>query len=601
MIHHAVIDLESFYSKKLKVTAGDMGAFNYLSKVEVYLLSYVSTKGEEWVGNPKDFDWNLLHGQMIWSHNASFDLSYFLVKGIPSPEHYNCSANLASFAGANRKLDEAAAKLLGKNLSKKRRESMDGRQWSDLSVMEQDDMKEYCLEDSRTALAIVVKFYDSWPQVERDLSRLTIDMALYGLPINLETLKQNRDRAEEVLSNAEGRIEWDNPLSRESMIAACHVAGIEPPRKADGKITFQQKSPAFKRWLAEKLEKVPWVRDVYEFRRGNQLFKKARKMIDRIMPGTTRTRVDMFYFGAHSGRWTGAGGVNAQNLERDPWEGIYLRGCVQPEPGHVLWVADLKQIEPRTLAWVVGDEALLAKVRAGWLIYEAQAVAWNLWHGEQGTLKEDPDLYLQIKMCSLGCGYGVAGPRFADTVETQTGVQLSPVEARRLVKMYQDANPLVCKFWNKCDAELHAAARDNGELTYNLPGGRTMRYSNIRWERRLFPLRSGFSAECIGRKGRMHLWGGTICENLVQALARDIFAYGLLRLLARGCRLIGHVHDEVIAQIPTPACGGCNQKDCAICNALKRELENLFAQSPFWALDLPVEAESIITPFYRKP
>jgi hypothetical protein len=604
MLYHAVIDLESFYSKKRKITIGDLGAFNYLAhpEVEVYLLSYTSTRGEWWVGPPDEFDFDILREQIVWAHNAAFDLTYFLVHRIPLPAEYNCSANLASFAGADRALDDAALKLLGIKISKKEREQMDGRHWSDLTLSEHEEMKSYCVRDSRTSLAIVEKFYDRWPADERALSRLTVDMALYGLPINFKILEQNRDRAEEVFSEARERIEWDNPLSRESMIAACHIAGIEPPRKADGKITFQQKNPVFKRWLAEHLEKVPWVRDVYNFRRGNQLFKKAQKMVDRIMPGTTRTRVDMFYMGAHSGRWSAAGGVNTQNMERDPWEGIWLRGCVQPEDGYVLWVADLSQIEPRTLAWLCGDHELLEKVRQGWLIYEAQAQAWGLWSGEKGTLKSNPELaelYLQVKMCNLGCGFGMAGPRFADTVETQTGEQLEPAEARRLVQMYKDANPLVVAFWNKCDQELRAAARGDGNLEYTLPSGRTMRYSNIHWERRLTPLRSGYSAECIGRKGRMHIWGGTICENLTQAVARDVFAGGLLRLTRSGRRIIGHVHDEVIAQIPTPACGGCNR--CSICKPLKAELEVLFAKLPDWALDLPVACESIFTTHYRKP
>ena len=36
-------------------------------------------------------------------------------------------------------------------------------------------------------------------------------------------------------------------------------------------------------------------------------------------------------------------------------------------------------------------------------------------------------------------------------------------------------------------------------------------------------------------------------ENVVQAVARDVLAEGMLRAVARGTVLVGHVHDELIA------------------------------------------------------
>ncbi len=47
---------------------------------------------------------------------------------------------------------------------------------------------------------------------------------------------------------------------------------------------------------------------------------------------------------------------------------------------------------------------------------------------------------------------------------------------------------------------------------------------------------------------RFALYGGLSFENIVQAIARDILANGMMNAEAHGYPVIGHVHDEVIAQ-----------------------------------------------------
>ena len=49
---------------------------------------------------------------------------------------------------------------------------------------------------------------------------------------------------------------------------------------------------------------------------------------------------------------------------------------------------------------------------------------------------------------------------------------------------------------------------------------------------------------------RIPTYGGKLTENLVQAIARDCLAEALLNLTYVGFRVLFHIHDEVIAEVP---------------------------------------------------
>ena len=48
--------------------------------------------------------------------------------------------------------------------------------------------------------------------------------------------------------------------------------------------------------------------------------------------------------------------------------------------------------------------------------------------------------------------------------------------------------------------------------------------------------------------GDQTTWGGTLTENVTQAIARDCLAEVLLRAQATGYRTVFHVHDELIVE-----------------------------------------------------
>ena len=98
-----------------------------------------------------------------------------------------------------------------------------------------------------------------------------------------------------------------------------------------------------------------------------------------------------------------------------------------------------------------------------------------------------------------------------------------------------------------------AFCRKQGALFIELPSGRHLVYIKPEiGENR-------FGGEAIlyrgieqgSRKwGRLETYGGKLVENIVQAVARDCLAAAMLRLTEAGYKIIMHIHDEVVMEVP---------------------------------------------------
>lgn len=102
------IDFESYYSKECSIkTLGPLGYFSH-PDFDAYMVSVVADDGFTFVGHPKDFDWSLIEGQIVISHNASFDETLYLY-GVTQnwwPEakaaEWHCTADMAAYCGLPR-------------------------------------------------------------------------------------------------------------------------------------------------------------------------------------------------------------------------------------------------------------------------------------------------------------------------------------------------------------------------------------------------------------------------------------------------------------------------------------------------------------------
>ncbi|HGZ8674118.1 TPA: DNA polymerase, partial [Staphylococcus aureus] len=92
----------------------------------------------------------------------------------------------------------------------------------------------------------------------------------------------------------------------------------------------------------------------------------------------------------------------------------------------------------------------------------------------------------------------------------------------------------------------------------------------------------------LNRKwSKLKTYGGKLVENIVQATARDLLAISIARLEASGFKIVGHVHDEVIVEIPRGS------------NGLK-EIETIMNKPVDWAKGLNLNSDGFTSPFYMK-
>jgi DNA polymerase I-like protein with 3'-5' exonuclease and polymerase domains len=572
-----VLDFESYYDEDLTVKRH--GALNYFSQTNAYLVSIVGDNFE-WVGNPLSFDWSRLAEAQVWSHNFGFDGAYFLTRELPLPgQTFNCSANLVAWLGAPRKLDAAERLLLGSaECSKDVRSAMKGRTWHSLSQSERETVTAYALTDSRVAKRLVDKFVSEWPLHEQELSRHTIQMGWHGVGLDREKLSRYLARSEEIATAAGAEIPWvpdEKALSIPQARAQCERSGILPPP------SFNQKDESFIQWEALHKARVPWVAAVSRRRQATLMLRRLEAMERRILPGG-RLSYSLRYHACHTGRFAGGDGLNLQNMRKEDFHGIRLRSLLIPAPGKKLLAVDLAQIQPRCLTWLCGDEQLLALMREGWSYYEAQAKAWNLWGGARGTLKPScRDIYEAVKRLSLGAGYGMGPARFRAVVLAEMGVAMTLDEAKRQLVDYRRRNPKVVAYWNKF-TRLAQMSVGNGEFGIELPSGRVLHYRGL--IRRGNDVCCNLATEDGYRESR--LWGGLLTENIVQATARDVFVWFILRLEAAGWRIILHCHDEYALEV---------DRDVSV-----EDVIALLREPPPWASDLPLDASAWAGTCYAK-
>lgn len=653
-------DYETFYSSKLKYSLKNMIAEQYCKHelFDPYMVA-VSDGKSCWAGSPKDLNWSVLDGQEVCAHNDYFEQSVtaecihrgITPKWTPSASH--CTANLTSFLCNRRSLDQAVEHLYGVKLDKSARGDANGRRWGDYNAADQKIMLDYARRDAWWSHKIWADHAAKWPTMERQLSQLTIHQGRRGVQINTQLLNDYIVQTHEMLHNTEQVIpwikdadddDWDDfktkPTSSKCIAEQCRRSQIPcPPVKSDDEEGYEL-------WEQTYGPKHPWIYAVGAWRSINKLYKTFLTIKERLRPDGTLP-FGLKYFGAHTGRWSGDSRVNMQNMRKKPifcnehglletnekredaalkfrkenfkWPewvryAIDFRNLIVPRPGKKMIVSDLSQIEPRVLAWLAGDTAMLDMIKGGMAVYEAHARATMGWTG--GKLKkENPGLYALAKVRILGLGYGAGwekfivmantlsggeidltkdDPEFIDEIDPQTG-EMKQVSgygftSKKVVREFRDQNKKTVDFWKRLD---EAFKRSVGEdYTMTLPSGRKMIYSRVRCETRITPNRKTGKPErqavftCdIGGK-RTITYGGKLTENITQAVARDVVAEHMVRTQARGLENLFSVHDEIVFEVDQ--------------DVTPQDVEHEMSYCPDWLAGCPIGAEAQEVECYQK-
>ena len=83
-------------------------------------------------------------------------------------------------------------------------------------------------------------------------------------------------------------------------------------------------------------------------------------------------------------------------------------------------------------------------------------------------------------------------------------------------------------------------------------------------------------------------YGGKITENIVQATARDCLGVKMVKVTKMGYKVVAHVHDEMIIDVP-------NSDTEAF-----QKIDDLMAEPIDWAPGLPLKGGTYECPYYQK-
>lgn len=674
------LDFETKYCEKEGFGIKQQGMVRYIKdeRFDPYLIS-VSDGSDTWAGQPKNFNWDALNGNTLVSHNRGFDEGVYeemVLRGLAPRvdlQAWHCSANLAVYLCMRRDLVRACEFLLGVSIDKSVRGNAEGKGWDDL-VKEDGgkSMLEYARGDALRCWQIWAKYGHLWPERERRLSDLTIRQCRRGAQIDEQKLPKFLLVAQTMLIQAEAELPWmkegKKPTSPKAVAEECRREGIPcaPVKSRHGEEAYDE-------WAAIFAPKYRWVKAYTDYRVIHKFIDTLETLQSRLSPEGIFS-YELFYFGAHTGRWSGAGGFNMQNMRKEPLycdvEGrlitdekllkeidsavgktgkypafvahsLDLRSLFIARPGRKLIISDLSQIEPRVLAWMVGDEAKMAMIRSGKSIYQVHAEQTMGWErGDMKSLIKGGDLdakykYALAKARELGLGFGCGWEKFISMAMTLAGLDITVDDpefvqaisdegipctdasgnslmvsgygynSKRIVKDYRERNPLICSksaeapgIWKRLDDGLRNSVGSTFEI--DLPSGRTLRYPDVRREWKVvvdpknpkkFSRKLVYTALAFDQRQnsvvRKPFYGGLLTENAVQATARDVFGEHLLTLdQTRGIDVLFSSHDEAITEVDQ--------------NVTVKDIEAIMSVVPEWMPGLPVAAEAQEVPHYKK-
>jgi DNA polymerase-1 len=295
--------------------------------------------------------------------------------------------------------------------------------------------------------------------------------------------------------------------------------------------------------LAQK-HRVPDL--ILKYRGVGALLGRIRgQLLAKLDTASERVFCSFNQLGTRTGRFS----CSNPNLQGIPQTSRVRQGFVAA-PGFVLLDMDYSQIEPRILAQVSGDPALIAIFKSGDDIYRrimAEIEGTSL----ESISEEKRNL---AKRITLGIIYGMGEVSLAE----QTGLSLR--EARRFLSRF------FMKFTGvrRLQRQVVASANLTGKVKNHF--GRTRKIPNLRSRQRR-----------KRKKAQRQAF-----NFLIQGAAGDIVKEAMLRvnpLLSDHCRLLLQIHDELVFEV---------REDMA--DGLVTEIKGLMEVQPEW-FEVPIVVE----------
>jgi DNA polymerase len=347
-----------------------------------------------------------------------------------------------------------------------------------------------------------------------------------------------------------------------------------------------------------------------------------------------RVRGCFKYHGAKTGRWA-SWGIQLQNLKKpngadidaliklvltgdivqvpaaglEPMNvvGDLTRAMICAAPGHRFLIGDFSGIESRVLAWLAGQTDKL-----------------ELWKAfdRTGSLKDDvyyrlgtkfgfpPEIARdQGKICDLAFGYK-GGEGAWRAMSPDDGLTKEEIKARQ--QAWQSAHPYIVQLGKAMDrSAIHAVHNrfkavklprqawqwgsfesDGIFLRMTLPSGRQLAYpfpelKTGKFEKPVVSFKESSLGKWEDCRHGQGAYSGIWLENVTQAVARDILAEAMLQLEAAGYKVVLHVHDEIVCEMPD----GVGSVE---------EFKAILETPPAWASTLPLSSKVRNGPRFSK-
>jgi hypothetical protein len=460
-----------------------------------------------------------------------------------------------------------------------------GRHLCDFTPQEVEDMKKYNRADTDQCSALFDKLLPLTPKQEMKLIDMTIRMLVepkfrVDNRLLFQTLGEERVRKKASLEKLAHDMGWEPDMEtqadefvRASLASAPRYAaflqqkGVEVPMK-QSPTNPEKQTPALAKTDEGLLALLEHDDPVIAASAAARLDVKSTILESRIesfleVSQATGGRMPIAknYYGAHTGRWSGAFSLNQENLPRvSNKPSDTLRKCLTAPPGHKVVVADLSGIELRV-------NMFLWKVPYAMALFQADPEKADLYK----TLASEvlgvpiegmPKMVRQSgKAMHLGCGYGLgSAAKYIAVAKSMAQIDVTEEEAKAHIAGYRRKHPEIVQGWKTCHAALgaiyqgEAATVDPWGLVttdkegFVLPTGRKVRYPALRQE-----VNADNRSEWVFGEGRNknRIYAGKCDENIVQALARDVLAGNALEIKRRIGLYPAHtVHDELIYIVP---------------------------------------------------
>lgn len=607
---------------------------------------------QEWLPRteppPEDLMQWVRDGGRLGAHNAAFErlvwrhvLPRMFPGQIPSVSDaaWTCTAAKAAASGLPRSL-EKALKALDRGVAK----DMEGSKLLKVFCQprkptkkdtrtrilpEQDERFQrfvaYCAQDVRGEAELHHALPDLIPR-ERRMFILDMVMNDRGLPIDLPLVEKALTVVRELERGIAARV-------------SALTGGLKATQVQKMLDFFTERGIELENMQAETVRQMlkadldPKTRELLELRveAGRASTKKLLSMQACADPVDWVVQGGFLFHGAHTGRYAGRL-IQPQNFVRgllkqhqqdvvfallehaDPELFLLLydapidvisqcmRGFIRAPVGFELAVVDYTAIEARVLAWLCGEESMLAAYRKGVDVYKLMAVKLYKLRSIADVTDEQRRI---AKNLVLGCGYQLGGVKFVDYA-AKAGVIITEEFAKSAVRAYRDSAPNIVASWKEVERLASQAIRNPGTtmrglkctffmrehwLCIKLPSGREIRYPYARavpverWGKPAWEI--SFRTEVKGQFLREKTYGGKLIENIVQAIARDIMMEGMLAAEVSKYPVLGTVHDELI----TLRKKGSTEL---------KKLEQLVCAIPAWGNGIPLAAKGFVCERYKK-